>query len=688
MKIWAIALASTVLVAASLAAGQTADRVEVLLKATMHQELVDGDLPAAIEQYKDIVARAGGNRAVAATALLQMGHAYEKLGNSAASAAYERVLGEYPDQAEQAAEARGRLAALEQSDDDAADAGLVARRIMVGGPGTGGLGAPSPDGRFLSVNWGAGNVALRDLRSGDTRRLTDSTSPDTLWSVFSPAGDVIAYSQGADVRVVNTDGSGDRLLYEAAVPGLTSVEAWSPDGTWILALIMGRDTNRIAKISFPEGTAQMVKSFDWRSPSQMSISPDGRYIVYDFAPDEGRPEARDIFVMSTDWSREIALVDGPANDAGPVWTPDGETVLFVSDRGGSNDLWAQSVKDGAPHGAPRFIKSESGSIMPLGFTTGGDFYYHVSKTTSGLQFARYDREAATLTSVDRGDVQTPGATNSNPIWSRDGRMLAYIAADDGAARSESRVVVRALDSGDDRELTLDHLAYFSLGGWSVDGQRILVFGRKLNGGHEVLWLDRLSGAREILFTAPRVLRYVELAPDGAAVYYAPLGGTSVVSRNLITGEERTLIAPAGEGFSARGGMRPSPDGTRLAISVAVANPIIHAELVVIEVKAGAKLRTLPLPPGEFDRFSFCWTPDGEHILAVVDQEVWRVPVEEGQPELVRQELNGLNVGNGRSYRAVTFHPDGETLTFVHGGEMNDVWVLENLLPELNASVSQ
>ncbi len=92
MKLWTMALVLTVLVAAPLAAGQTADRVEVLLKATVHQALVDGDLEAAIEQYKDIVARAGGNRAVAAKALLQMGRAYEKLGRSEASAAYERLL--------------------------------------------------------------------------------------------------------------------------------------------------------------------------------------------------------------------------------------------------------------------------------------------------------------------------------------------------------------------------------------------------------------------------------------------------------------------------------------------------------------------------------------------------------------------------------------------------------------------
>ena len=81
MKIRTIALMLTVVAVASLAAGQPAERVEVRLKAAMHQALVDGDLQAAIEQYADIVARAGGNRTVAAQALLQMGHAYEKLGS-------------------------------------------------------------------------------------------------------------------------------------------------------------------------------------------------------------------------------------------------------------------------------------------------------------------------------------------------------------------------------------------------------------------------------------------------------------------------------------------------------------------------------------------------------------------------------------------------------------------------------
>ncbi len=38
MKIWTIALALTVLVTATLASGQATDRLDVQLKATMHQE--------------------------------------------------------------------------------------------------------------------------------------------------------------------------------------------------------------------------------------------------------------------------------------------------------------------------------------------------------------------------------------------------------------------------------------------------------------------------------------------------------------------------------------------------------------------------------------------------------------------------------------------------------------------------
>src|SRR3989304_4924829 len=94
-----------------LAAAQS-DRAEVMLEAARKKEIVDGDLKAAIELYKAVVAKAGSNRPVAAKALLEMGQAHEKLGQGEARKIYERIVTSYADQQEPAAGARVRLASL------------------------------------------------------------------------------------------------------------------------------------------------------------------------------------------------------------------------------------------------------------------------------------------------------------------------------------------------------------------------------------------------------------------------------------------------------------------------------------------------------------------------------------------------------------------------------------------------
>ena len=70
-----------------VSAGQTPDAAR-RLKAAMNTELVDGNLKAAIEQYKAIAA--GSDRAIAAQALLRMAECHQKLGDADAQKIYER----------------------------------------------------------------------------------------------------------------------------------------------------------------------------------------------------------------------------------------------------------------------------------------------------------------------------------------------------------------------------------------------------------------------------------------------------------------------------------------------------------------------------------------------------------------------------------------------------------------------
>ncbi len=128
----ALLLAATI--AAQRVSAQEAAQAEVQLQKAVHVELVQGNLQEAIRLYKEIVAENGGNHAVSARALVLLGRSYEKLGSLEAKEAYERVLRDYADQADMVAQARARLAALEERD---ARARLVALRPAP---------APQPDG--------------------------------------------------------------------------------------------------------------------------------------------------------------------------------------------------------------------------------------------------------------------------------------------------------------------------------------------------------------------------------------------------------------------------------------------------------------------------------------------------------------------------------------------------------------
>jgi dipeptidyl aminopeptidase/acylaminoacyl peptidase len=46
-----------------------------------------------------------------------------------------------------------------------------------------------------------------------------------------------------------------------------------------------------------------------------------------------------------------------------VWAPDGKSLLFVSDRRGSNDLWSIRVADGKPAGPPAMLREHIDSMV-------------------------------------------------------------------------------------------------------------------------------------------------------------------------------------------------------------------------------------------------------------------------------------------------------------------------------------
>ncbi|MDE2135887.1 MAG: S9 family peptidase [Gammaproteobacteria bacterium] len=83
--------------------------------------------------------------------------------------------------------------------------------------------------------------------------------------------------------------------------------------------------------------------------SDPELSPDGRYLVFveretDLAADKGHTS---LWLLDPrPGATPARLTDGKVNDSSPHWSTDSRTLYFLSDRGGSSQLWRLSLTDG------------------------------------------------------------------------------------------------------------------------------------------------------------------------------------------------------------------------------------------------------------------------------------------------------------------------------------------------------
>jgi Tol biopolymer transport system component len=132
-------------------------------------------------------------------------------------------------------------------------------------------------------------------------------------------------------------------------------------------------TEQLGWISLAEGSLRVIKTFTWNTLGTVALSRDGRYIAYDLLNSDN-PANRTIFCLAPDGSRELALTDGAARDELFGWMPDGEAILFATNRTGQRELWALPVEQGKAGGAPKAVKPDIGPIYPLGITKNGSLF--------------------------------------------------------------------------------------------------------------------------------------------------------------------------------------------------------------------------------------------------------------------------------------------------------------------------
>jgi Tol biopolymer transport system component len=473
--------------------------------------------------------------------------------------------------------------------------------------------------------------------------------------------------QRYQLRVVpNQAGAPPRILVDSPECVYFVPAAWSRDGQSILAHVWKPDRSmQLAWISAANGAIRVLKSLGRRTFDRVSLSPDGRNLVYSARQ---RPDTvnSSIYLMAADGSGEMELAGGNSINEAPAWTPDGARVFFTSNRSGRFALWSIDVRNGGASGAPVLVKPELGRILAMGFTSPGTFYYMHVTPTRDLFVAQLNPADSTL----RGSpvALTDAYTGSRlPAWSPDGKAVAFARETNLSAQEDNDLVIRFLDSGQERIYAGADVTGQPI--WLPDGRSLLI----------PTWRQNRASLQRVnletgVFTSvlEKDVRQAALASDARTLYAAV--GRTIQAVDLATGRERQVfIAPGPNNVQA---LALSPDGRTLAF------PLERRTVGLVGVD-GAGFREFPAAGIR----QVAWSRDGRAILfeafaetttgagGPIDRKLMRLPVDGGMPEFTGVDLEGV----------FSLTSDGTRLVFTRsrstGGFQRrvEVWALDNLL---------
>ena len=436
----------------------------------------------------------------------------------------------------------------------------------------------SPDGRriaFTSTRTGNGDVYVLTFATGELRRLSasdandqvDGWSRDGEWVWFSSAhGDIAAMN---DVyRVRPTGGtpmpvSADRYVNEFG-------SAPAPMGATVALTTRGR------------------ASVDWWRLGRSHIDETELWLMQD----GNAPR----------WER---LTERGAKTMWPMWSADGRTLHYVSDRDGPPNLWVHPIG-----GTPRKLTTfSSGRVLWPSISADGraivferDFRIWMMELPSG--------EAKPVEITLRGapaGATTERLTLTNGIQeialAPDGKKLAFVVRGEVFA-------VAAKDGGDATRVTATPGVESQLA-WAPDSRRLVYTSDR--GGVTSLYLYDFGNRTETRLTnASASDASPQFNPEGTLIVFAR-GGRELRVLDLATKRERVLATGPMDRppFVSDRPHAWSPDGRWVAYLTSAGNKQF-TNVHIVPVAGGASRQVSWLANAFANSVS--WSPDGTYLL--------------------------------------------------------------------------
>ena len=384
----------------------------------------------------------------------------------------------------------------------------------------------------------AGDLWVADLSGKNVKRLT---ADEGLQSnpAFSPDGSLIAftaqYDGNPDVYIVPVAGGvPTRLTWH---PGPDIVQGFTPDGSAVLftsprAVFTGR-YSQLFTVPVKGGIEEPLKL---PNASKAIYSPDGSRLAYNPLSEAftqwkhyrgGLTSNIWLYKFSDNSAEKLPQPESRANDVDPMWI--GDTIYFRSDRNGEFNIFSYNLKSkaikqltdhkdfpvmGASSGGGEIVYEQAGYLhifdpkssrstkLTIGvsadlvetrarFVKGARYIRDASISPTGARAVFEFRGEIITVPAEKGDsrnlTNTTGANERSPVWSPDGKSIAYFSDESG----EYELHIRNQDGkGEVRKIKVTGAGFYDVPEWSPDSQKISY----ADNSWSLFWLDVKTGA--------------------------------------------------------------------------------------------------------------------------------------------------------------------------------------------------
>ncbi len=243
------------------------------------------------------------------------------------------------------------------------------------------------------------------------------------------------------LHVADADGFAPQTILSSNEPIISP--KWSPDGTRLAYVSFEHRKPVVYVQSIVTGARQAVANF-FGSNSAPAWSPDGRRLAVVLSRDGGSQ----MFIVSADGSGQPQrLASSSSIDTEPNFAPDGSSIIFTSDRGGSPQIYRIPVSGGQP----QRLTFEGAYNVSARHSPDGKSMTFIHRCSGRFAVAVQDLATRQI------QVLSDGGVDESPGFSSNGRMILYASEIKGrgilaAVSSDGRVKQRFTEeAGDIRE---------------------------------------------------------------------------------------------------------------------------------------------------------------------------------------------------------------------------------------------